>query len=80
MIRNVAPLAVLLLAVTQTAASAQTMNVQSLMSDGYMVACVVTSPAGPGVFLQKNNALVVCFVAEKPGSAAVDTQYCKPVK
>jgi hypothetical protein len=33
-----------------------------------------------GVFLQKNNALVVCFVAEKPGSAAVDTQYCKPVK
>jgi hypothetical protein len=56
------------------------MNVQSLMSDGYMVAGVVTSPAGPGVFLQKNNALVVCFVAEKPGSAAVDTQYCKPVK
>jgi hypothetical protein len=41
---------------------------------------VVTSPAGPGVFLQKGNALVVCFVAEKPGSAAVDTQYCKPVK
>ena len=80
MIRNVAPLAVLLLAVTQTAASAQTMNVQSLMSDGYMVAGVVTSPAGPGVFLQKNNALVVCFVAEKPGSAAVDTQYCNPVK
>jgi len=56
------------------------MNVQSLMGDGYTVAGVVTSPAGPGVFLQKGNALVVCFVAEKPGSASVDTQYCKPVK
>jgi len=77
---NIAPLAVLVLAATQTAVSAQTMNVQSLMGDGYTVAGVVTSPAGPGVFLQKDNALVVCFVAEKPGSASVDTQYCKPVK
>ena len=48
--------------------------------DGYTVAGVVTSPAGPGVFLQKGNALIVCFVAEKPDSASVDTQYCKPVK
>jgi hypothetical protein len=78
--RSIAPLAVLVLAATQTAVSAQTMNVQSLMSDGYTVAGVVTSPAGPGVFLQKDNALVVCFVAEKPGSPSVDTQYCKPVK
>ena len=75
---NIAPLAVLVLAATQTAVSA--MNVQSLMGDGYTVAGVVTSPAGPGVFLQKGNALIVCFVAEKPGSASVDTQYCKPVK
>ena len=56
------------------------MSVQSLMGEGYTVAGVITSPAGPGVFLQKGSALVVCFVAEKPGSAAVDTQYCKPVK
>ena len=78
--RNIAPLAVSVLAATQTAVSAQTMNVQSLMGDGYTVAGVVTSPAGPGVFLQKDNALIVCFVAEKPGSPSVDTQYCKPVK
>ena len=51
--RSIAPLAVLVLAATRTAVSAQTMNVQSLMSDGYTVAGVVTSPAGPGVFLQK---------------------------
>ena len=48
--RYIAPLAVLVLAATQTAVSAQTMNVQSLMGDGYTVAGVVTSPAGPGVF------------------------------
>jgi hypothetical protein len=78
--RNIAPLAVLVLTATQTAVSAQTMNVQALMGDGYTVAGVVTSPAGPGVFLHKGNVLVVCFVAEKPGSASIDTQYCKPVK
>jgi hypothetical protein len=76
-----APLAVLLLTATQTAISAQTTNVQSLLGDGYMVAGIVQSLAGgAGVFLQKGNALVYCYVTEKPGSAALDTQYCKPVK
>ena len=78
--RSIAPLAVLVLAVTQTAGSAQTMNVQSLMSDGYTVVGVITSPAGPGVFLQKGNALVFCDVAETPYSPTVATKYCKPVK
>jgi hypothetical protein len=81
MIRNSAPLAVLVLAATQTAVSAQTVvNVRSLMEEGYTVAGVLTSPAGQGVFLQKGQALMVCFVAEKPGASSVDTQYCKPVK
>ncbi len=54
---------------------------QSLMGDGYVVAGVVTSQAGgAGVFLQKGNTLVFCYATEKPGSASVDTQYCKPVK
>ena len=79
--RSTAPLAVLVLVATPPAASAQTMTVASLMSEGYTVAGVVSPPAGgAGVFLQKGNALVFCFVAEKPGSAALDTQYCKPVK
>jgi hypothetical protein len=57
------------------------MNAQSLMGDGYTVAGIVQSPAGgAGVFLQKGNALVFCYVTEKPGSASLDTQYCKPVK
>jgi hypothetical protein len=38
--RTIAPLAAFALAATQTAVSAQTMNVQSLMGDGYTVAGV----------------------------------------
>src|SRR5262249_37452538 len=57
--RNIAPLAALALAATQTAVSAQTMNVQSLMVDGYTIAGIVQSPAGgAGPFLQKGNAPV----------------------
>lgn len=79
--RNIVPLAVSVLAATQTAVLAQTMNVQSLMGDGYTVAGVVSPPAGgAGVFLPKGNMLVFCFVTEKPDSASLDTRYCKPVK
>jgi maltoporin len=79
--RNILTLAAVMLAMTQTAVSAQTMNVQSLMGDGYTIAGVATSAAGGvGIFLQKGNALIYCYATEKPGSAAVDTQYCKPVK
>jgi hypothetical protein len=79
--RNIAPLAALALAATQTAASAQTMTVQSLMGDGYTVAGVTQPPSGgAGVFLQKGTALVFCFVAETPDSPTVATKYCKPVR
>jgi hypothetical protein len=79
--RNLAPLAALALAAAQTAASAQTMNVQSLMDNGYTIAGITQPPSGgAGVFLQKGNALVFCFVAETPDSPTVATKYCKPVK
>ena len=79
--RNIAALAAFALAATQTGVSAQTMNVQSLMADGYTVAGVTQPPGGgAGVFLQKGNALVFCFVAETPTSPTVATKYCKPVK
>ena len=69
------------MAATQTAVSAQTTTVQSLIDDGYTVAGVNTSVAGGGgVYLQKGKTLVYCYVTEKPGSASVDTQYCKPVR
>jgi hypothetical protein len=79
--RNIAPLAVLVLAATQTAVSAQTMTVQSLMDKGYTVAGITASPTGgASIFLQKDNALVYCFAAETPTSPTVATKYCKPVK
>jgi hypothetical protein len=79
--QNIAPLAVLVSTATQTAISAQTINVQSLVGDGYTVAGFVQSPVGgAGIFLQKGHALVYCYVTEQPGSASLDTQYCKPVK
>jgi hypothetical protein len=79
--RNIAALAALALAATQTAVSAQTENVQSLMADGYTIAGVTQPPSGgAGVFLQKGNALIFCFVAETPNSPTVATKYCKPVK
>ena len=79
--RNIAPLAVLALAATQTAVSAQTTTVQSLMDDGYTVAAVTQLPGGgAGVFLQKGNALVFCDAAETPTSPTLATKYCKPVK
>jgi hypothetical protein len=71
----------LLLAVSQTSAWAQTTpTVQSLIKDGYKVMSVIPSSAGPGVFLQKGDDLMVCFVAEKPDSLTVATRYCKPVR
>ena len=79
--RNIAPLAALALAATQTAVSAQTTNVQSLIDDGYSAVGVTAPPAGGGgVYLQKGSALVFCFVVETPASPTVATKYCKPVK
>jgi len=78
---SLACLTVLMLAATQTAVSAQTMTVQSLLNDGYTIAGVVTPQVGgAGVYLQKGNALVFCYATETPTSPTVATQYCKPVK
>jgi len=65
--RNIVPLAVLALAATKTAVPAQTMNVQSLMGDGYTVAGVASPPAGgAGLFLQKGNMLVFVLSPRSP--------------
>jgi hypothetical protein len=45
---DIAPLAVLVLAATQTAVSAQSTTVQSLMDGGYTVAGVTQLPGGSG--------------------------------
>ena len=67
------------LAFLQAAAAAQDSSVAWLLKEGYTIVGVVPSPAGPGLFLQKGTELMLCFVAEKPESPTVATQYCKPV-
>ena len=82
MIRALA-LAAGMLLVSFIAASAQNqkISVQSLLDDGYTIAGITTSQNGGGlVYLQKGKTLMLCFVSETPGSTAVETQYCKPVK
>lgn len=80
MIRNLVLMIGLLLSVCSLTSFAQNMTVTSLMNQGYKITGIIPSSAGPGVFLQKDNILIVCFVAERPGSPTVATQYCKPVK
>ena len=78
MIRSVG-VAVLALLVGGVSAWAQGTTVQSLLSSGFTIAGVISSNAGPGIFLQKADKLFVCFAAETPKSAEVTTRYCKPV-
>ena len=70
---------VVALAVTQAFAQ-DGVTVTSLIADGYEVKGVIPSNAGPGILLQKDKSLVMCFVAETPESATIVTQYCKPVE
>ena len=58
----------------------QGVTVEALLKDGYEVKAAFPSNAGPGLVLQKGGSLLMCFVAETPKSAAIVTQYCKPVQ
>lgn len=67
-------------ALSGSAAAAETVTVQSLLKQEFAIVGAITSPAGPGLFLQKKDQLFVCFVSETPQSPAVTTRYCKPVQ
>jgi hypothetical protein len=62
----------------------QGVTVEKLLKDGYEVKAAVPgnpgSNTGPGLVLQKGGSLIMCFVAEAQKSAAIVTQYCKPVQ
>lgn len=64
---------------TLCAAAQDAMTVEGLVREGYEVKAAFPSNAGPGLVLQKGDAVVMCFVAETKKSADVATQYCKPV-
>ena len=50
--------------------AAETATVQSLLRQEFAVVGAITSPTGPGLFLQKKDQLFVCFVSETPQSPA----------
>jgi hypothetical protein len=55
-------------------------TVESLMKKDYDVVGVMPSNAGPGILLENDDTLMMCFVAETPQSAEITTQYCKRVR
>src|ERR1700741_3657017 len=77
--RNMLSAAVLAAVSTLGAAAKDAITVEGLVREGYEVKAAFPSNAGPGLVLQKGDAVVMCFVAETKKSADVATQYCKPV-
>jgi len=69
-----------LLGASAAMAADEPMSVSTLLKQGYTVVGIVPSTAGPGIFLQKGDALIACFAAETPNSKEITTKYCKPVK
>lgn len=55
-------------------------TVASLLKQGYEIEAMMSSNAGPGILLEKDDEAILCFVAETPQSAELVTQYCKPVR
>ena len=68
------------IALLGTVVAEELQTVQSLLKQDFVIVGAITSPAGPGLFLQKKDRLFVCFVAETPRSPTVATRYCKPVQ
>lgn len=59
--------------------AAETITIQSLISDGFSVASAWMSPIGPAMVLQKGDKLYLCFATERPDAPDIVTKYCKPV-
>jgi hypothetical protein len=66
--------------IASVAVAEEAVTVQSLLKQQFIVTGAITSPIGPGVFLQKQDQLFLCFVVETPQSPTVATRYCKPVR
>lgn len=67
-------------AVRAEEANLETPTVRSLLRRDFAVVGAITSQAGPGLFLQNKDQLVLCFVSETKTSSSVTTRYCKSVE
>jgi hypothetical protein len=75
----------LILHMTATPAAAQTasgkITVSSLLGQDFVIAGTTAVPSGGlGLLLRKAKKVYFCYLTETEGSAAVVTQYCKPVE
>jgi hypothetical protein len=80
MASRIAVCAAIFVALSGAAVAEELQTVQSLLKQEFAIVGAITSPIGPGLFLQKKDRLFVCFVAETPQSPTVTTRYCKPVQ
>jgi hypothetical protein len=80
MMKRAISVAALLAVLATPAVAAESVTVESLLAQDYVVVGTMASPIGPGLFLQEKQKLYLCFVSETPQSVAVTTRYCKPVK
>src|SRR3974377_558467 len=55
---------------SRTAMSDEQITVQSLLAKQFATVGAVTSPVGPGLFLQKGEQLCLCFVSDMPDPQA----------
>jgi hypothetical protein len=78
-VRTLVIAAAMLIAAAPVARADEAETVQSLLSKGYMVVSAFMSTIGPGLFLQKEDSLYLCFASEKPDTKELTTKYCKPV-
>jgi hypothetical protein len=74
------PITAALAVLATPAVATESVTVENLLAQDYVVVGAITSPIGPGLLLREKQKLYLCFVSETPQSAAVTTRYCKPVK
>ncbi len=56
-------------------------TLSSLLKRGFNVVAAMPALGGmPGLVLQKEQQVFLCFVSETPTSPTLSTRYCKPVE
>ena len=80
--RRIAAYVAVFVSLMGTVVAEEAATVQSLIKQGFSIVGATSNPAvgGAGLFLQKQDQVFMCFVAETPSSPAVTTRYCKAVQ
>lgn len=79
--RRIAACVAVFVSLSGTVLAEEAATVQSLTKQGFAIVGTTPVPGGGGgLYLQKNDQVFFCFVAETPSSPAVTTRYCKPVQ